>query len=49
MKRDYQLEKREYTIGGVVTLIVLVFIISMFTLQIMSDDYKRNAERHVLL
>ena len=49
MKRDYQLEKRKYTIGGVVTLIVLVFIIRLFTLQIMSDDYKRNADSNALL
>ena len=49
MKRDYQLEKRKYTIGGVVILIVLVFIIRLFTLQIMSDDYKRNADSNALL
>ena len=49
MKRDYQLEKRKYTIGGVVVLIVLVFIVRLFTLQIMSDDYKRNADSNALL
>ena len=49
MKRDYQLEKRKYTIGGVVILIVLVFIIRLFTLQIMSDDYKRNADSNAML
>lgn len=49
MKRDYQLEKRKYTTGGVVILIVLVFIIRLFTLQIMSDDYKRNADSNALL
>ena len=49
MKRDYKLEKRKYTIGGIVVLIVLVFIIRLFSLQIMSDDYKRNADSNALL
>ena len=49
MKRDYKLEKRKYTIGGVAIFIVLVFIIRLFTLQIMSDDYKRNADSNALL
>ena len=49
MKRNYQLEKRKYTIGGVAILIVLVFIVRLFTLQIMSDDYKRYADSNALL
>ena len=49
MKRDYQLEKRKYVLGGVIILIVLVFIIRLFTLQIMSDDYKRYADSNALL
>lgn len=49
MKRDYQLEKRKYVLGGVIILIVLVFIIRLFTLQIMSGDYKRNADSNALL
>lgn len=49
MKRNYQLEKRKYTIGGVAILIVLVFIVRLFTLQIMSDDYKRYADSNALM
>jgi len=36
--KDYDLENRKYVIGGVATLIVVVYIIRLFTLQLMSDD-----------
>ncbi len=41
---DYNLEKRRYVIGGVATAIVVIYMIRLFTLQIMSDDYKKNAD-----
>lgn len=47
--KDYELEKRRYVIGGVAIAIVVVFIIRLFTLQIMSDDYKRNADSNAFL
>jgi penicillin-binding protein 2 len=37
--KDYGLENRRYVIGGVATLIVVIYIIRLFTLQISSDDY----------
>ena len=49
MKRDYNLEKRKYLIGGAAALVVLVFLIRLLALQIMSDDYKRNADSNALL
>ena len=49
MERDYNLEKRKYVIGGAVIVIVLVYLIRLFTLQIMSDDYKKNADSNALL
>lgn len=49
MKRDYQLEKRKYIIGGAVVFIVVVFMVRLLTLQIMSDDYKKNADSNALL
>ena len=49
MKRDYNLEKRKYLIGGAAALVVLVFMIRLLALQIMSDDYKRNADSNALL
>ena len=49
MKRDYNLEKRKYVIGGAVVLIVLVFLVRLFSLQIMSEDYKKYADSNALL
>ena len=37
---DYNLEKRRFVIGGVAIAIVVIYMIRLFTLQIMSDDYK---------
>ena len=42
-------EKRKYVIGTVATCIVIVYIIRLFTLQIMSDDYKKNADSNAFL
>ena len=36
---DYNLEKRRFVIGGVAIAIVVIYMIRLFTLQIMSDDY----------
>ena len=49
MKRDFNLEKRKYVLGGSVVLVVLVFLIRLFTLQIMSEDYKKNADSNAFL
>ena len=46
---DYGLEKRKYVIGGVAALIVVVYIIRLFTLQITSEDYKRSADSNAFL
>ena len=36
-------EVRKFVIGGVATAIVLIYMVRLFTLQLWSDDYKRNA------
>ena len=46
---DYNLEKRRFVIGGVATAIVVIYMIRLFTLQIMSDDYKKNADSNAFL
>lgn len=46
---DYNLEKRKFVIGGVAIAIVVVYLIRLFTLQIMSDDYKKNADSNAFL
>ena len=49
MKTNFNLEKRKYVLGGAVVLVVLVYLIRLFSLQIMSEDYKRNADSNALL
>ena len=49
MAGKYDLEKRKYVIGGVAVAIVLIYIVRLFALQIMSDDYKKNADSNALL
>ena len=46
---NYNREKRKYVIGAVATGIVLIYIVRLFTLQIMSDDYKKNADSNAFL
>lgn len=45
----YTLENRRYVIGGAVVLLVLVFIIRLFFLQIVDNDYKAWADSNAFL
>jgi len=47
--KDYSLDYRRFVIGGVALLIVVVYIIRLFMLQITSDDYKRSADSNAFL
>ena len=47
--KDFELEKRRYVVGGIAIAIVVVYIIRLFVLQIMSDDYKKNADSNAFL
>lgn len=47
--KDYILEKRKYVIGAAAVVIVLVYIFRLFDLQIMTDDYKKNADSNAFL
>ncbi len=47
--KDHSLDNRKYVIGGVATLIVVTYIIRLFTLQITSDDYKKSADSNAFL
>lgn len=49
MDKEYGLEYRRYVIAGVAIFIVTVYIIRLFTLQIMSDDCKKNADSNAFL
>ena len=44
MKGDYELDNRRYVIGGVAIAVIVIYMIRLLTLQILSDDYKKNAD-----
>ena len=47
--KDFNLENRKFVIGGVAAFIVTVYIIRLFTLQVMSDDYRKSADSNAFL
>ncbi|MDO4335071.1 MAG: penicillin-binding protein 2 [Bacteroidales bacterium] len=44
MGKDYSLEKRKYVIGGFITVVVIIFLVRLFNLQVSDGIYKENAE-----
>lgn len=49
MRKDYTLVKRKYIIGGFVSLIVLLYIVRLFSIQVVDDKYKENAISNAFL
>lgn len=47
--KEYNLAGRQYVIAGVAIVIVVVYLIRLFTLQLLSDDYKKNADSNAFL
>lgn len=45
----YTLENRRYVIGGAVILLILIFIVRLFFLQIVDNDYKAWADSNAFL
>lgn len=45
----YTLENRRYVLGGAVVLLVLIFIVRLFFLQIVDNDYKAWADSNAFL
>ena len=39
--KNFDLEKRRYVLSAIASLIIVVYIIRLFSLQIASDDYRR--------
>ena len=44
MSASPQLENRKFVIGGIAVGIIFVYLVRLFTLQLLSDDYKKNAD-----
>ena len=47
--KDHELENRRFVVGSIAVLIVVIYIIRLFMLQLMSDDYKKNADSNAFL
>ena len=49
MRKNYQLEKRKYVIGGFMAVIAVIYLIRLFGLQIQDDKYKDYADNNAFL
>lgn len=49
MRKDYRLEKRKYIIGGFIILIVAIYLIRLFDLQVCDSRYKEYADSNAFL
>lgn len=49
MRKDYNLEKRKYVIGGFLTVIAVIFGIRLFDLQLNDERYKKRADSNAFL
>lgn len=47
--RDFHLENRKYVLGGVAFLVILIYILRLFSLQFMNEDFKKNADSNAFL
>lgn len=46
--KDFHLESRKYVIGGVAFLVVVIYLLRLFSLQLMNEDYQKNADSNAL-
>lgn len=49
MRKDYNLEKRRYVIAGFIVVIVLIYIVRLFNLQVSDSKYKEYADSNAFL
>ena len=49
MRKDYNLEKRKYVIGGFIVAIVIVYIIRLVQLQVLDNTYKAHADNNAFM
>ena len=46
---NHNLDYRKFVIGGIAVVIVIVYTVRLFVLQIMSDDYRKSADSNAFL
>lgn len=49
MRKDYNLEKRKYVIGGFIVAITIIFIVRLFNLQVADSSFKKYADSNAYL
>ena len=49
MRKDYNLEKRKYVIGGFLVLIAIIYAVRLFDLQLNDERYKKSADSNAFL
>ena len=49
MRKNYNLEKRKYIIGGFIVLVAIIYLIRLFDLQINDEKYKQSADSNAFL
>lgn len=49
MRKDYNLEKRKYVIAGLAVVIVLIYTLRLFELQLSDSSYKANADSNAFV
>ncbi len=49
MEKKYELNKRKYVLGGIACIIVFAYILRLFSLQLLSEDFKKNADSNAFL
>lgn len=49
MRKDYRLARRRYVIGGFIVVIVLIYLIRLFDLQVADSKYKEYADSNAFL
>ena len=47
--KDFHLEKRRLVLSGIAVGIIVIYLVRLFTLQIMSDDYRKSADSNAFL
>ena len=48
-ENNFELEKRKYVIGGAAVIIIIVYLLRLFTLQLLSEDFKISADSNTFL
>lgn len=47
--KDYTLEKRRWVIAGFISVVVIIYLVRLFNLQVLDAHYKENAESNAFL